>query len=338
MSDMVNHPNHYNSGNIEVIDFIEGQKLGFNLGNTLKYISRNGKKSDNEIEDLEKAKWYLEREIETKKNKPIEIGDRFGSLVVTSLFTTKNKSGTTKQMCNVRCDCGNNRVVVCSNLKSGNTKSCGCQIYKRYYMIGKTFGDLTVIGIVRKNNTNIAKCVCICGKIVYVKPTSLITNHTRSCGCVRKRTKVKYDIGMYKDCYHVWWNMIQRCENKKAISYPNYGGRGISVCEEWHDFENFYKDMGKRPKGKQLDRIDNDGNYCKENCRWVSSKENMRNRNNKVFVTYNGVRQQLTDFKHKNKKFLINHRYDGTLLIEGGKYDNKEWYMKFHGMGELDNE
>lgn len=81
--------------------------------------------------------------------------------------------------------------------------------------------------------------------------------------------------------------MIQRCNNIKNQAYKDYGGRGIKVCERWLKFQNFLEDMGERPDGYEIDRIDNDGNYCKENCKWSSSKENCRNKRNNRFLEYN---------------------------------------------------
>ncbi len=82
----------------------------------------------------------------------------------------------------------------------------------------------------------------------------------------------------YDRVYRIWMNMRRRCLDPKAISYPNYGGRGIAVCPEWrYSFEAFYEDMGDPPVGYQIDRINNDGPYCKENCRWATPTENIRN-------------------------------------------------------------
>lgn len=83
--------------------------------------------------------------------------------------------------------------------------------------------------------------------------------------------------------------MKQRCENPKDAKYGDYGARGIRVCEEWRvDFRNFLRDMGQKPAGLTLDRIDNDGHYCKANCRWATQREQNTNKRNTVFVTVNG--------------------------------------------------
>jgi len=91
--------------------------------------------------------------------------------------------------------------------------------------------------------------------------------------------------------YSSWANMIQRCENKNIHCYKDYGGRGIKVCKRWHDFEMFYKDMGDRPSPKHsLDRINNNGNYKPENCRWATAKEQMNNRRHTKKKTADSLR------------------------------------------------
>lgn len=78
--------------------------------------------------------------------------------------------------------------------------------------------------------------------------------------------------------YRMWRGMLSRCENTNVSCYPRYGGRGISVCARWHDFRNFLADMGERPEGRSIDRIDNDGNYERGNCRWATDAEQRANR------------------------------------------------------------
>ena len=88
--------------------------------------------------------------------------------------------------------------------------------------------------------------------------------------------------------YNSWNTMIQRCTNPNNKNYPWYGGRGVEVCLEWHHFENFLEDMGKRPEGMSLGRIDNDGPYCKDNCRWATAKQQAQNRRSCHLLEYAG--------------------------------------------------
>ena len=147
------------------------------------------------------------------------------------------------------------------------------------------------------------ECDCDCGGIAIVK-TRLLTykNGTRSCGCIlleknrlrpsRPSTNLKHghtSRGVSPE-YICWSSMIQRCTNQNHESFKRYGGRGIFVCQEWIDsFERFLIDMGERPHGKSIDRIDPNGNYTKENCRWATNKEQSENKRNKRIAVAYGV-------------------------------------------------
>ena len=102
--------------------------------------------------------------------------------------------------------------------------------------------------------------------------------------------------------FRIWWNMLSRCKYPKVPNYKNYGGRGITVCERWKKFEAFLKDMGEPPsKDHSLDRIDNDGNYCAENCRWATRTEQNRNSRNARLVEYDGEMRHITDLEKEGK-------------------------------------
>ena len=114
----------------------------------------------------------------------------------------------------------------------------------------------------------------------------------------------------YSSTYISWGCMIQRCTNKKHRNYSSYGGRGITVCADWMDFENFYRDMGDRPNGMSLERKDNNGNYCKENCCWTTQKEQSNNTRTNVKITFNGETKTISQWAEATgiKRGTLNNR------------------------------
>jgi hypothetical protein len=156
---------------------------------------------------------------------------------------------------------------------------------------GEVFGRLTVIEEAEKQHGRIAYlCQCECGNQVIVSANKLRKGHTQSCGCLKKErtSEAKKTHGMQHTTeYNTWIGMKTRCFNPKNQDFKNYGGRGIIVCDEWKDsFETFYTDMGAKPEGYSIDRIDVDGNYEPSNCRWATRSEQQRNRTDNHLLTY----------------------------------------------------
>lgn len=151
---------------------------------------------------------------------------------------------------------------------------------------GERFGHLVAIRKTgkTKHNHSLWKCVCDCGGTKITALQSLRSGSTKSCGCLHREIfkKIVTKHGMcYIKGYSSWRCMNSRCYNPKDISYHNYGGRGITVCKRWLDIKNFIFDMGERPEGLTLERINNDKGYCKENCKWATYTEQSRNKRTK---------------------------------------------------------
>ena len=159
-------------------------------------------------------------------------------------------------------------------------------------MTGKKFGKWTVIckadppkDIKNRSGFIFWKCLCECGKESIVNGASLRSGKTRACGC-GKNGNAFVTHGNKRNrkptpTYIVWQNMMARCYNPSNPAYNRYGGRGITVCEEWHKFENFLSDMGEKPDKLTIDRINNNSIYTKSNCRWATRTEQCENRHPK---------------------------------------------------------
>jgi hypothetical protein len=168
---------------------------------------------------------------------------------------------------------------------------------KKLDLVGKKFGQLTVIAFsCTKNKQSIWECVCDCGNKTQVQTGNLRNGHTKSCGCKTKTLNGHSNTPTYK----TYVSMIERCYKTTFDGYKKYGERGIKVCDQWRDsYFNFLEDMGERPEGMTLDRIDNNGNYCKENCRWATNKEQCRNRRNSFYITAFGKTQTVAAWEEE---------------------------------------
>lgn len=153
---------------------------------------------------------------------------------------------------------------------------------------GQVFGRLTVIEQAGHDvhDCIVWTCLCECGNEVIVRGDSLKSGRTRSCGCLNSdahrisgRRHGAAGRGNRTSEYNIWISMKQRCINPRSQAWEYYGGRGISVCDRWmNSFMDFYYDMGPKPEGLSLDRVDNDGNYEPGNCRWATKSEQTANR------------------------------------------------------------
>ncbi len=200
--------------------------------------------------------------------------------------------------------------------------------------IGEKYNRLTIISFDRKGksgNTNIYYwlCRCECGNEKSVRYNNLQSNQVRSCGCLANEILVKRvkTHGMTKTSeYKSWCHLIERCENPNYKLYKDYGGRGIKVSEEWkNSFQQFYNDVGPKPsKFHSIDRIDNDGDYCKENCKWSTRKEQNNNKRSNLEVIdtitgkiYKTISEAAEDNNLKNgtlRQYLIGARKNITNL------------------------
>lgn len=170
-------------------------------------------------------------------------------------------------------------------------------------LVGKKFGRLQVVAFdhMDKKGNSYWLCECECGNTSIVRRSHLISGDTASCGCkltdFNKQNHTKH--GMTNEpIYKSWYSMKHRCNNPNAANYDGYGGRGITVCNEWNDFNDFYEwsiSHGYRP-GLSIDRIDNNGNYSPENCRWTTSSEQANNKRDTIFVTYNGQTRSIAQW------------------------------------------
>lgn len=169
-------------------------------------------------------------------------------------------------------------------------------------LTGRRFGRLIVLSRAQNDARKRVRwiCVCDCGNTKVARALDLVDSKTRSCGCLRLEihtARLKTHGHANTRIYRIWVGMHKRCRNPANKNFLSYGGRGISVDPRWDDFAAFLIDMGPPPSRKHsLDRIDNDGPYSPENCRWATPKEQSRNSRRPRFIELNGERKNLTEW------------------------------------------
>ena len=243
-------------------------------------------------------------------------GKRFGKWTVLHRDIEK-KSSNVYWVC--QCDCGTVKSVNGTTLRRGMSASCGCdsgRLYsekKMHNLTGLQFGKLTVLGRLPHEPHKPLRweCQCDCGNIVYIKTANIYKQ--RSCGCAGRETRKKNFLdkaerfGSSKDrLYRVWLGMRYRCFYQKDKYYMDYGGRGITICDEWLGpegytnfrlwaYQNGYDDTASFQQCT-LDRIDVNGNYEPTNCRWVDIKSQANNKRNTPYYTIGDITKSLSEW------------------------------------------
>lgn len=220
-------------------------------------------------------------------------GNRYGKLTALR-YAGRNDKGQTLWL--LRCDCGKEVTLPMADFKYGKSKnrSCGCNNFSD--LTGQKFNRLTVIKRDGKHKSGNIKwlCRCDCGNYTHVTTYNLKSGNAISCGCYtseRMTAMNRKHGGFGTRLYEIWRQMHRRCYGVGTKAYKDYGGRGITICDEWKgDFESFRKWALSNGYTDDLtiDRIDNDGNYDPSNCRWATMKAQSNNRRNSHLIEYNG--------------------------------------------------
>lgn len=172
-------------------------------------------------------------------------------------------------------------------------------------IVGQRFERLLVIGDVGKRDSSgsiLWECLCDCGNLRHIRSASLLRGEYRSCGCwtkdrMRETPPAQTHGGSNTGTYRTWVVMKRRCTDEGFKDFPHYGGRGIKICSSWlKSFANFLADMGERPEGMTLDRVDSEGDYCKGNCRWATRLTQGNNTSRNHRITYEGRTRTLAEW------------------------------------------
>jgi hypothetical protein len=170
-------------------------------------------------------------------------------------------------------------------------------------LLSMRFGRLVVIADAGKGKRCwMWSCLCDCGATKTIPSGSLTSGDTKSCGCLRR--DLARNVGdrsrthgkSKQSIYAIWDSMIARCTKPSRKDFHRYGGTGVTVCDRWKTFQNFYDDMGDRPPGMSLDRIRNDQGYSPENCRWATTKQQNRNQKSNLLLTSAGETRCLAEW------------------------------------------
>lgn len=262
------------------------------------------------------AKWFIDSNIR-------HINELHGINKITDIRYIDRDTKEIELTCN---KCGNKKYKI---MRKGHNKyaelsmTCICQKKNKDDIdsyIGQRFEMLTVIGFEKVKNRNYAKCLCDCGNVKLIQLSNLKTKKIKSCGCLAEKLK-KEKCRTKSPLYATWAGMRQRCNNPNSGAYPNYGGRGITVCSEWDNNENGFENFeewgirnGYRPhQGLSLDRIDVNKGYSPDNCRFAS-----------VYI------QNVNQRQRKQRKAEM-------ITIDGVSKTKLEWYEHYKVWGATVN-
>jgi len=164
-------------------------------------------------------------------------------------------------------------------------------------LLGQRFGRWTVLAKSHRSKWGdiFWSCRCDCGNDGVVRAGNLRNGTSTSCGCYHKEAVTRHGM-THSRTWKSWDSMLQRCENPAAPDFGRYGGRGIKVCQQWHDFRCFLADMGERPERTTLERDNVNGNYEPGNCRWATASEQQRNKQNAIRLVFNGETKSVHDW------------------------------------------
>lgn len=217
-----------------------------------------------------------------KRNSPYKPGQQFWAWTVVEDRPRIRR----KFACLCRCECGQERVLVMSTVANGGSKSCGCRMTRNGEklvkdMVGLRFGRLLVVERAGSTGRKATwACRCDCGAEHVATGYDLRAGHTTSCGCKNR----PHGLSGHR-LYQTWSSMMKRCYNSACAAFKDYGGRGITVCSEWHDPRRFIEDMWPSfVEGMSLDRVDNSAGYSKENCKWATRSQQNSNKRPSVYV------------------------------------------------------
>ena len=246
------------------------------------------------------------------------IGKKFGLL--TAISHAGYKRNQEQILC--KCDCGKEKVIDYYKLISGHNTSCGDRIHKiKYDLTGKRFERLVAIRPYFKKGSDGAlwECKCDCGNTAIVSAHNLMrSGGTKSCGCLKKERNERKESKTR--LYKIWQNMKNRCYNSLVPAYKHYGGRGILVCDEWLKYDNFKQWALANGYNDKLtiERINVNGNYSPENCKWITMKTQCINKRTTLLCFYKGDILALKE----------------VADITGLKYDNLHYHYHNNNLDE----